>query len=503
MLSNFEEVMALEFSNLYFLYILLPLTLLVYFLMPDMRRKNLTLLAVSLLFYAMGQPLYLPLIIGLSYLNYTLALQIDQERPGTLILPVAVNILVLGLFKYLDFFLGMLGLGVEGGLFLSGLKALVTGLNRLGFGFQEPTTVLPIGISFYTFSVISYLVDVYRKKVPVEKNFLALLMYLTMFPKLLQGPIVRYEQIAPQLEERRISPRQVFEGAQRFAFGLAKKVLLADYAGKVVAELATSSADQALVGAWLSAIMFMFQIYFDFSGYSDMAIGLGKIFGFKYCENFDLPYTSKSITEFWRRWHMSLGSFFRDYVYIPLGGNRRGKNRQVLNMLVVWALTGLWHGASWNYVIWGLYFFVLLAIEKQIMPILETLHSALRTAITLVLVLFGWVIFSHESLSDLGAALGAMVGVGGFASTGVWTKFLNTLPLLAACIIGSSGLPRLVGQIFAGMCGMGRKRKQGNAVTLPRVAYLIVTFGVICLLLWLCTVSLVGSTSAPSIYADF
>ncbi len=493
----------MEFSNLYFLYILLPVTLLVYFLMPDIRKKNMTLLAVSLLFYAMGQPLYVALIVGLSYLYYFLAQRISQENPGTLLVPVALNILVLALFKYLDFFLGMVGLGVEGGLLLSGLKGLVNWLNSLGFAFQEPTSVLPIGISFYTFSVISYLVDVYRRKVSAEKDFCNFLLYLTMFPKLLQGPIVRYEQVAPQLSERKTNPRMVFEGAQRFAFGLAKKVLLADYAGKVVSELATSGADQAMIGAWFSAVMFMFQIYYDFSGYSDMAIGLGKVFGFKYCENFDLPYTSKSITEFWRRWHMSLGSFFRDYVYIPLGGNRKGKNRQTVNMFVVWALTGLWHGASWNFVIWGLYFFLLLAVEKQIMPILETLHSALRNAITMVLVLFGWVIFSHTDLPELGSALGAMIGLGGFSSAGVWTKLLNTLPLLAVCVIGATGLPRTVGQVFAGMCGMGRRRKQGNAVTLSRVVYLTVIFGVVCLLLWLCTVSLVGSTSAPSIYAEF
>lgn len=493
----------MEFSNLYFLYILLPLTLVVYFFMPDIRKKNTVLLVVSLLFYAMGQPIYVLLMAGLSYLNYRFALRMDPEDRATVLLPVAVNILVLAVFKYLDFFLGMVGLGVEGGLLLSGLKGMVKGLNSIGFAFREPTTVLPIGISFYTFSVISYLVDVYREKVPAEKSFFNLLLYLTMFPKLLQGPIVRYEQIAPQLTQRSTNPRMIFEGAQRFVFGLAKKVLLADYAGKVVAELAGASTGQSFVAAWLGAIMFMFQIYFDFSGYTDMAIGLGRIFGFKYCENFDLPYTSKSITEFWRRWHMSLGSFFRDYVYIPLGGNRKGNARRVVNMLVVWALTGLWHGASWNYVIWGLYFFVLLTVEKQLMPMLETLHDGVRTAITLILVLFGWVIFSHEDLSSLGTALGAMIGLSGFAGAGVWTKFLNALPLLIVCAIGSSPLPRMGGQIFAGMCGMGRRRRKGNQITGARVAYLAVTFMVICLLLWLCTVSLVGSTSAPSIYANF
>ena len=493
----------MEFSNLYFLYILLPITLLVYFLMPDVRRKNLLFLVVSLLFYAMGQPFYLVLLVALSYLNYVLANRINPKDVGTLIVPVALNILVLGLFKYLDFFLGIFGLGVEDGLLMSGLKAMVTGLNEIGFSFVEPTTVLPIGLSFYTFSAISYMVDVYKKKTAPEEDFLSLLLYFMMFPKMLQGPIVRYEQLAGQLAERRTNSRMIFEGAQRFMFGLAKKVLIADYAGKIVSELASTSADQAFVGAWLSAIMFMFQIYFDFSGFSDMAIGLGRIFGFRFCENFDLPYTSLSITEFWRRWHMSLGSFFKDYVYIPLGGNRRGKTRQVINLLVVWALTGLWHGASWNFVIWGLYFFVILSVEKQIMPMLERLSNGVRRAITLFLVLISWVIFSHEDMGALGSALGAMIGLGGFASAGIWTKLLNTLPLLLVCILGSTGIPRMVGTVFARMCEMGRKRRKANMVTPVRIVYLVVTFGVMCLLLWLCTVSLVGSTSAPSIYGNF
>ena len=494
----------MEFANLYFLYILLPLTLTVYFLMPDMRRKNVVLLVVSLLFYAMGQPIYLAMLVGLSWLNWKMALNIRPKDRGTVMLPVAVNIAVLALFKYLDFFLGIFGIGAEsGGLLLSLVKGMTTGLNKIGFSFTEPTTVLPIGISFYAFQVISYMADVYSGKVKAEKSFRNMLLYLTMFPKLLQGPIVRYEQVARQLEERRTNPRLIFEGALRFSVGLAKKVLIADYAGKVVSELASVGADGALIGAWLSALMYMFQIYFDFSGYSDMAIGLGKVFGFRYCENFDLPYTSLSITEFWRRWHMSLGSFFRDYVYIPLGGNRKGKVRQILNLLVVWSLTGLWHGASWNYVLWGLYFFVLLVAEKQLMPYLEDLPNGLRNFLTMLLVLFGWVIFSHEDLGELGTALGAMTGAGGFTSAGVWTMFMNALPLIAISIVGSSGIPRTVATIWTNVCGMVGKRRKSNAVDLMKIAYVVVGFVFMCLLLWMCTVSLVGNTSAPSMYADF
>lgn len=497
-----NEVEGVEFANLYFLYILLPLTLLIYFLMPDIRRKNVVLLVASLLFYAMGQPIYLLLLVGLAYANFRLAQKIRPGRKGALIGPVAMNIGVLALFKYLDFFLSFFGIVTEDGLLLGMLKGLVNGLNGIGFSFAEPTTVLPIGISFYTFSVISYLADVYTGKVKAEKNFRNFLLYICMFPKMLQGPIVRYEQVEKQLTERRTNPRLIFEGALRFSVGLGKKVLLADYCGKVVSEL-SSGGDQALIGAWLSAVMFMFQIYFDFAGYSDMAIGLGRIFGFRYCENFDLPYTSRSITEFWRRWHMSLGSFFRDYVYIPLGGNRRGKVRQILNMLVVWALTGLWHGASWNYIIWGLYFFVLLTAEKLMMKQLEELPGMLRNFLTMLLVLFGWVIFSHEDLTALGSAFGAMLGFGGLSSIGIGTKLLNCLPLLAVCWLGSSSLPRMAAQIWANVCGMTGKRRKSNAVDVMKLIYTVSCFAWMCLLLWLCTVSLVGSTSAPSLYSNF
>lgn len=362
----------MEFSSLYFLYVFLPLTLAVYFLIPGMKRKNIVLLVASFLLYASGQPIALLLLVGLSYGNYALAKRIQPGNKKSLILPVAVNLAVLAIFKYLDFFLGIFGVHTaEGGLLLGLLRSMTQGLNKIGFSFGEVKTALPIGLSFYVFQVISYLADVYKEKLPAETSFQKLLLYLTMFPKMAQGPITRYEQLEPQLENRRTTPRAAFEGAQRFVFGLGKKVLLADYAGKVVSAMALDGSAGTFVGAWLSALMFMFQIYFDFSGYTDMAIGLGRIFGFRYAENFNLPYTSSSITDFWRRWHMTLGSFFRDYVYIPLGGNRRGKARQILNLFVVWALTGLWHGAAWNFVLWGLYFFVLLAIEKQIQPMLE------------------------------------------------------------------------------------------------------------------------------------
>lgn len=496
----------MEFSNLSFLYLLLPISLLVYFAMPDIRKKNIVLIVISLLIYGMGQPVYVLLIALLSFLNYYFALGIRRDDPSSMIIPVALNILILALFKYLDFFLGIFGLVSEDGGFLLGMvKNMVKGLNSIGFAFQEPRSVVPLGLSFYTFQVISYMVDVYREKIKAETSFVNMLLYLTMFPKMLQGPIARYEQIAPQITGRKTNPRLIFEGAQRFIFGLAKKVLLADYAGKVISELATMNADLSFVGAWLGAIMFTFQIYFDFSGYTDMAIGLGKILGFKYPENFDLPYTATSITEFWRRWHMSLSYFFRDYVYIPLGGNRKGTGRQILNMLVVWGLTGLWHGASWNFVIWGLYYFALLAVEKQIMPLLERIPKIGRVAITMFLTIFGWVIFSHTDMGSLGSSLAAMFGFGegGFASAGVGTKLLNTLPLIIVCAIGSSPIPRGIGVAFSSLTGMVGKRRAGLKIRPKKLVYVFVTFAVMCVLLWLCTVSLVGSTSAPAIYGNF
>ena len=493
----------MEFSNLYYLYILLPVTMLVYFLMPNMHWKNMALLGISMLFYAMGQPVYLLMMIGISYVNYVLSKQIKPGNRFSIALPVAIDLLFLSVFKYLDFFLSMIGVVVEHGVLMSLYRSIIDGLNSIGFSLQYPTTVLPIGISFYVFSMISYLADVYMGKVKIEKNFHSVLLCWLMYPQLLMGPIVRYEQVQVELHTRKTNPRMIFDGFFRFTIGLAEKVLIADYCGQIIVRLKDLNCDTMMVGAWLSAIMFTFQLYFDFCGYSNMAIGLGMVFGFKYCENFDLPYTSKSITEFWRRWHMSLGTFFRDYVYIPLGGNRKGKNRQVLNMLIVWALTGLWHGASWNFVFWGIYNFVLLTIEKQIMPQLERLHGRVRNFLTMLAVLFGWVLFSHTDFGELGIALSAMLGFKGFSAAGTGTVLMNSLPLMAACVIGCSGLPKLVGQIFSRACGMYGKRRRSNTVDTQKLVYVGVRLAFIFLLIWLCTVSMIGMTSTPSIYADF
>ena len=493
----------MEFSNLYFLYILLPLTMLVYFLMPNMYWRNKALLGISMLFYAMGQPIYLIFMIGISYLNYILSKKIQPGDIRSVALPVAIDLLALCVFKYLDFFLSMIGIVVEHGVLMSFYRWIIDIMNSIGFSIQYPTTVLPIGISFYIFSMISYLADVYMGKVEIEEEFESVLLCWLMYPQLLMGPIVRYEQVQIELHTRKMNPRMIFDGIQRFAVGLAEKVLIADYCGQIISRLVGLDGDTMLVGSWLSAIMFTFQLYFDFCGYSNMAIGLGLIFGFRYCENFDLPYTSKSITEFWRRWHMSLGTFFRDYVYIPLGGNRRGKIRQILNMLVVWALTGLWHGASWNFVLWGIYNFVLLTIEKQVMPQLEELPDRLRNFLTMLAVLFGWVLFSHTDFGELGIAIRGMLGFNGFSAAGTGTLLMNALPLITVCLIGCSELPRRVGQTIARACGMYGKRRKSNTVDMRKIVYLTVRVGFICLLVWLCVVSMIGTTSTPSIYADF
>ena len=493
----------MEFSNLYYLFILLPLTMMFYFLMPTMHWKNMALLGISMLFYAMGQPLYLVFMIGISYVNYILSQKIRPGDKWSIVLPVAIDLLVLGVFKYLDFFLSMIGIVVEHGVLMSFYRTIIDELNSIGFSLQYPTTVLPIGISFYIFSMISYLGDVYMGKVKIEKKFESVLLCWLMYPQLLMGPIVRYEQVQKELHTRKTNPRMIFEGLRRFAIGLAEKVLLADYCGLIITRLADLGCDTMLVGSWLSAIMFTFQLYFDFCGYSDMAIGLGMMFGFKYCENFDLPYTSKSITEFWRRWHMSLGTFFRDYVYIPLGGNRKGKVRQVVNMLIVWALTGLWHGASWNFVLWGVYNFILLAIEKQVMPLLEDLPDRLRNFMTMLAVLFGWVLFSHTDFAELGVAIQAMMGFNGFSAAGTGTLLMNALPLIVVCVIGCTGLPKSLNKMFNRVCGMQGKRRKSNTIDGGKILYVTVTFLLICLLVWLCVISMIGTTSTPSIYADF
>ncbi len=392
------------FSSIPFLYYFLPLVLAVYFLVPR-GAKNAVLFASSLLFYAWGEPRFCVFMLLSIAQGYVFGRLIEKNRRRTkrsklfLTASVCLSLGLLGYCKYADFF-------------ISSLNAVT------GASIKLLHVALPIGISFYTFQILSYVVDVYRGEVPAQKSFLKLGTYIAMFPQLIAGPIVRYAEIAPQLDSRETTLEDVSSGACRFVIGLSKKVLLAN----VLYELITAfqqSRDLSVLYFWLYAVSFTLQLYFDFSGYSDMAIGLGRIFGFQFRENFNYPYISSSITEFWRRWHISLGSWFRDYVYIPLGGNRGSKAKWLRNILVVWMLTGLWHGASWNFVLWGLGFAVLLVAEKLVYGrLLEKTH-VFKHVYVLLLVTLSFVLFNADSVSEAVSQLGAMFGADGLPLTSV------------------------------------------------------------------------------------
>lgn len=394
----------MAFSSVAFLFGFLPLSLLCYFLIPARFRtgRNTVLLLFSLAFYAWGGVRLLLVLLASCAVNWggaLLAAPGRKRRRAALAAALALNLGMLGWFKYTGF--------------------LVNNLNALGLDIAAPAVLLPAGISFFTFQGVSYLADVYRGTVPAERSPLRLTLYMSFFPQLLQGPIVRYGGFAPALSERRETAADAAGGAVRFCFGLAKKVLLADALGQI-ANSAFTAGDRLTVGlAWLGAIAYTLQLYFDFSGYTDMALGLGRVFGFRLPENFNYPYVAGSASEFWRRWHMTLSFWFRDYVYIPLGGNRCARGRQALNLLAVWLLTGLWHGAAWSFVLWGLYYAVLLMGEKFLWGrALERLPAALRHLYALVLITVGWVLFRSSGLGQVGEMLSAMLG---FAPGGVWS----------------------------------------------------------------------------------
>ena len=467
------------FSSLLFLYAFLPVCLLLYFLVPGLTGKNIVLLCASLVFYAWGEPVYVFLMLAVAALNWGFGLLLEKKRSkGLLALCVALNLASLVVFKYAGF--------------------LVENCNALfGAAFRVPQISLPIGISFYTFQALSYSVDVYRKDVGAQRSYWKFLLYVSMFPQLIAGPIVRYVDVAAQIESRESDPENVFRGVTRFCVGLGKKVLLADHVGQVADQLLGGSFTGATtLGIWLGALMYMFQIYFDFSGYSDMAIGLGRIFGFRYMENFKLPYTSKSITELWRRWHISLSSFFRDYVYIPLGGNRR---HVYLNLFIVWALTGLWHGASWNFVLWGLYFFVLLCIERLLKKQLSKIPKPVRHVLTLLLILISWNVFYHTDLGRLRESFAIFFGFAGSGFTSETTNMLlrNNLPLIAICAVGCSAIPQFTGNVVGLLCAEKREDGIGHKV------YAGLTFVFDLALLALATISLAGSSYNAFLYFRF
>ena len=367
------------FTSISFLYYFLPITLILYFIVPK-KYKNVILLVSSLLFYFYGEPIYVFLMIAEILIAYFGALLIDKYKDKTiLIILLIIHISLLFIFKYTDF--------------------ILTNINNIfNANINLLKLALPIGISFYTFQIISYEVDVYKKKVSVQKNIINLATYVSLFPQLIAGPIVRYESINEELDNRKTTFNDFSYGVRRFIIGLSKKVLLANVLGELCSTFNTIS-DKTVVFYWLFAISYMLQIYLDFSAYSDMAIGLGRMFGFHFLENFNYPYISKSITEFWRRWHMSLSSWFKDYVYIPLGGSRCEKTKIIRNIFVVWFLTGLWHGASWNFIIWGLLFGIVLVIEKSFLQkILDKTPNIFKHIYVLFIVMISFVIFNGENI---------------------------------------------------------------------------------------------------------
>ena len=419
------------FSSLEFIFVFLASVLAVYYLVPP-KARNIVLLLFSLVFYGWGEPVYVFLMIATITVDYICGYIIGRDLDSkpkrakvTLIVSIVINLALLGVFKYYDFFAGTLN-------------------SLLGRGvFPTLGLTLPIGISFYTFQALSYVIDVYRRDARVQKNIAAFGTYVTLFPQLIAGPIVRYADVDDQLRERTHSLTLFASGCRTFICGLAKKILLANAAGAMWNSLSAAAEPDAF-GAWLAIVFYTFQIYFDFSGYSDMAIGLGKMFGFSFRENFYYPYVSESITEFWRRWHISLSTWFREYVYIPLGGNRKGVGRTYFNLFCVWLLTGLWHGASWNFVLWGLYYFALLVIEKTfLLRLLERAPKFLRHIYSMAAVIFGWLLFVIEDVSSIGAYLSRMFGgTGVFATQITVYELVRNLVFLAILILASTPAPK-------------------------------------------------------------
>ena len=459
------------FSSIPFLFYFLPAVLIAYFLVPR-QLKNAVLLLFSLVFYGWGEPKLVFLMIFTIALFYLCGLAIGRAgeqrwKKFWLTVSVAVSLGLLGIFKYADFFIGSFN--------------TVTGLSL-----PLLKLALPVGISFYTFQCLSYTIDVYRGNAEAQKDPIAFGAYVTLFPQLIAGPIVRYVDVARELKHRTHSWENISYGLRRFLVGLAKKVILADNFALLV-KLFRESGEPSVLFYWMYAIAFMLNIYFDFSGYSDMAIGLGRLFGFHFLENFNYPYLSKSITEFWRRWHMSLGSWFRDYVYIPLGGNRVSRGRWIFNILTVWMLTGAWHGAAWNFVLWGLLYAVFLLIEKWV-PALQKLPDILRHGYVLLTVMLGFVLFNAESISQAGSDIAALFGFGGLpAVTPETLYYLRSYGLLFA--LGFVGATPMAKQL----AGKVSETKAGPVLEMLLLAGLLLV----------CTGYLVDGSFSPFLYFRF
>ena len=476
------------FSSNEFLFLYLPLSLILYFVTP-IKFRNVALFLVSLVFYGWERPIYLLIMLFIITVNYVFGYLIDRagddgaKRKNMLIIGVAINLATLGFFKYTDF--------------------LILSLSRIPFlSFLEPIGIaLPIGISFYTFQSMSYIMDVYRGTSTVQKKFTNFGAYVSMFPQLIAGPIVRYSDVDRELNDRKYSINESADGARRFVIGLAKKVLLADTAGAMWEQIRDIPREQtSVLLLWLGIILYAFQIYFDFSGYSDMGIGLGKILGFHFPENFNYPYISKTITEFWRRWHITLSTWFKEYVYIPLGGNRKGTKRLVLNLLVVWALTGLWHGASWNFVVWGLYYFALLVAEKLFLSkLLNKLPNAIGHIYALFFILIGWLIFYFKrdlgGLEAFSSYLFGMMGLSGlpFINSEFAYVFVRNMALVFVLCFACTPYPK---ELFFKV----RERINGDG---KRAVFTVVFDILLVAIFALCIVYISSSEYRPNIYFEF
>lgn len=467
----------MDFSTITFLFFLLPLSLLAYFLVPK-RMKNAVLVLVSLLFFSWGVPEYLLLLLLSLAFHYFTALELEahlqkghhRRAKTVLTASVVLNLLLLGFFKYYGF--------------------LAESLNSLlGTSLRARTLPAPIGLSFYTFTVLSYLFDVYRGRASAAKNPLKFALYATFFPKLVSGPIVQYADIERQLDDHPFSWELFGSGARLFLIGLGKKVLLADLLGLTfyaVNDLAL--ADVTFVTAWVGTLSYALMLYFDFGGYSDMAIGLSQLFGFRIGKNFDYPYLSDSITDFWRRWHISLGAWFRDYVYIPLGGSREGRRKTVRNLLIVWCLTGIWHGAGRNFIAWGLYYGILLVLEKFVLrDWTERLPKALKHILTLLAVCVGWVFFFSDSLGRAFAWFGRMLGLGGFSNATAWYYLGSSWLVLLIAAFAATPMGAAVGN------GLLRKKRAWKPLS-------VVFFGAVFLL---CIACMMNDTYTTFLYAQF
>lgn len=419
------------FSSLIFLWIFLPIVFIGYFLVPD-KLKNVFLLLGSLLFYAWGEPKYILLMICSIVINYVIGLLMDMyanRKKVLLICDIIINLVILGYFKYFNFILRIISLGT-------------------GRELSSADIALPIGISFFTFQILSYIIDLYRGKFKAQKNLINLALYISFFPQLIAGPIVRYEDIEVQLKYRKQTTEQIASGIRRFIYGFGKKIILSNTIAQCVDLIfALNYAELTGILAWAGALLYALQIYYDFSGYSDMAIGLGKMFGFEFPENFNYPYMSSSIREFWQRWHISLGTWFREYLYIPLGGNRKGKTRTYVNLTIVFFLTGLWHGASFNFILWGLYHGLFQILERLMLRVFLEKHKILAHVYTIIVFVFGWVIFRSDDLIQAGVMVRRMLMPWEYTQSNLIMRRVfdnKTILIILAGVLGSGLMQRLL-----------------------------------------------------------